>query len=196
MLYRSTSIRSFTFHTLLVLSVAFSAACPESGSVNDDADAAAPDDAALSAADAASVELDAAAAPADSATIAADGGTAIVPYTAALSTGEWANMDFSARKQFMREMVMPTIRPLFSEFDAVKFASMKCTTCHGSGAAAGTYDMPNADLPALGSESLANPDNQLIVEFMRNVIKPKMAELLGEQTAPALRCSACHTSTP
>jgi hypothetical protein len=196
MAHRSTSIRSLAFHTLLFLSVAFSAACPESDSLS--ADAATPDDAALSAADATNVDVDAAPALADSAVITANGGGAIVPYTASLSTGEWQNMDFIARKQFMREMVLPALRPLFNEFDPVKFASVSCKTCHSSGAQDGSFAMPSADLPSLSSQALANPDErtQPIIDFMRNVIKPKMAELLGEQTAPGLRCSACHTSTP
>jgi hypothetical protein len=195
MAYRSTSIRSLAFHTLLFLSVAFSAACLESDSFS--ADAATPDDAAPSAADATNVVPDAAA-PADGTVLAANGGGDVVPYTASLSTGEWQGMDFSARKQFMREMVLPTLRPLFNEFDPDRFASVSCKTCHGSGAATGSFAMPSAEVPALSSQTLANPDpdTQLIIDFMRNVIKPKMAELLGEQAAPGLRCSACHTSTP
>lgn len=118
--------------------------------------------------------------------------------TPSLDPGEWAQLDFLARKQFMRDTVMPAIKPLFQSFDGVRFAAVSCKTCHASGAQAGTFALPNADLPVLSSEGLKNPpDTQKpILEFMRSVLKPKLAELLGRQDAADFKCTTCHTSAP
>jgi hypothetical protein len=107
--------------------------------------------------------------------------------------GAWQSLDFDGRKQFMREVVMPTMRPLFIELDAERFASFSCASCHGSGTGDGTFSMPSSDLPALGGPPAAPDDEQKqrMTEFMRNTVKPTMAELLGESE---LRCSKCHPS--
>jgi len=116
----------------------------------------------------------------------------------ALEPGEWARLDFDARKQFMRDTVLPAMRPLFQEFDATRFAAVSCRTCHGSGAQAGTFRLPNVDLPVLDSEALKNPpeSQKPIIAFMREVLKPKLGELLGMQDAAEFRCTTCHTSAP
>jgi hypothetical protein len=116
-------------------------------------------------------------------------------HVAPLADGEWQTLSFDERKRFMVEFVMPAMRPLFNEFDAERFASVKCSTCHGGGAAAGTFAMPNSDLPALGGQTSPAPDERQArtIEFMRSVVKPKVSELLGE---PNLRCTNCHTSAP
>lgn len=110
-----------------------------------------------------------------------------------LEPGAWQRLDFEARKQFMREVVMPTMRPLFEEVDAERFASFTCISCHGQGAGDGTFAMPSSDLPPLGGPPAEMEDEarQRVVEFMRKTVKPKMAELLGEAE---LRCSTCHPS--
>ena len=110
-----------------------------------------------------------------------------------LAPGAWQSLDFDGRKAFMREAVMPTMKPLFLEEDAERFASFSCSSCHGGGTSDGTFSMPSSDLPALGGPA-ASPDDearQRVTEFMRNTVKPKMAELLGESE---LRCSRCHPS--
>jgi hypothetical protein len=52
---------------------------------------------------------------------------------------------------------------------------MGCKTCHG-----------------------ADPDdsNKAIIDFMRNVVKPTLSDLLGIQpgSMPGVRCGTCHTS--
>lgn len=110
-----------------------------------------------------------------------------------LEPGAWESLDFDARKQFMREVVMPTMRPLFVEVDEERFASFSCISCHGQGAGDGSFAMPSSNLPALGGPPAEMPDEdqQRVIEFMRSTVKPKMAELLGEAE---LRCSTCHPS--
>jgi hypothetical protein len=110
-----------------------------------------------------------------------------------LAEGAWQALDFDARRQFMRDAVLPQMRPLFVALDAERFANFSCVTCHGSGAAAGTFSMPSSDLPVLGGAAPETQDEetQRLTEFMRSTVKPKMAELLG---LSALRCSSCHPS--
>jgi hypothetical protein len=117
-------------------------------------------------------------------------------YSAPLPAGEWQSLDFDQRKRFMRELVMPSLRPLFQGFDAERFAAFSCSTCHGSGVQAGTFAMPSMEVPALSRARLAAAaeSDKPMLAFMRDMLKPKMAELLGEPDS--LRCSSCHLSTP
>jgi hypothetical protein len=119
-------------------------------------------------------------------------------YDTALDPGSWDDMSFDERKQFMRDVVLPTVAPLLSEFDAQRFAAVSCKTCHGSGVQAGDFALPSPDVPALDNQALKNPSAELapIVDFMRNVLKPTMSDLLGKRDMAALRCSTCHTSAP
>lgn len=110
-----------------------------------------------------------------------------------LTPGAWDGMDFAERARFMSEVVMPAMRPLFVESDSQRFASFTCASCHGQGAADGSFAMPSSDLPALGGPPASVDDEhmQRVTDFMRNIVKPKMAELLGQ---PELRCGRCHPS--
>jgi mono/diheme cytochrome c family protein len=100
-------------------------------------------------------------------------------------------MDAAERTRFMSEVVMPTMRALFVEADAERFADFSCGSCHGRGAADGTFSMPSSDVPALGGApgSTGEEHKQRMTDFMRTIVKPKMAELLGDSE---LRCSNCH----
>lgn len=120
----------------------------------------------------------------------ADGG---VPLPLApLEPGAWEGMDFAGRSRFMSDVVMPTMRPLFVESDAERFASFSCASCHGQGAADGSFAMPSSDVPTLGGAPAdADEAHKQMTDFMRNIVKPKMAELLGQ---PELRCGKCHPS--
>jgi hypothetical protein len=119
-------------------------------------------------------------------------------YQDALEPGAWEDMSFEERKRFMRELVVPTVAPMFHDFDAQRFAAVSCKTCHGSGAQAGDFALPSPDVPALNSEALKNPSEELkpIMEFMRNVLKPAVSDLLGKRDMAALRCNACHMNMP
>jgi hypothetical protein len=120
------------------------------------------------------------------------------PPSGALASDAWAEMDFDARKKFMATVVVPQVRPLFQAFDAERFAAVSCKTCHGSGAGNGDFKLPNPDLPVLHSEALKNPTEELqpVLTFMREVLKPKVAELLGMQESSDFRCNTCHTTAP
>lgn len=115
-----------------------------------------------------------------------------------LEPGEWQQLSFDARKQFMATKLMPAVTPLFQAFDAQRFAAVSCKTCHGSGAKAGTFALPSPDLPSLSSAMLMNPpeEQKPIIAFMRGMLKPKLMELLGLQDSAGLKCSTCHVMEP
>jgi hypothetical protein len=140
------------------------------------------------------------AAPEGDAVAADGGGEDGEEYTEPLAVGEWDEMDLPARRKFMKEMVVPTMRDAFAAFDSVRFPSVGCTSCHGSGLADGSFSMPSAELPVLSSAALMNPeeDDKAILEFMRTVVKPKLSELMGMPAGsmPGIRCSSCHTMQP
>lgn len=172
-------IRTVLFSSFVVV-LGGIAGCTEVGPSTSESDPSTND---TSAADAGEMEVDAA---------------PDTPDARPLEPGAWAEMDFDARKQFMATVVVPQVAPLFRAFDPERFAAVSCRTCHGSGAKAGDFKVPNADLPVLHSEALKNPPEELqpVLAFMREQLKPKVAELLGMQEPSELRCGTCHTMEP
>lgn len=101
------------------------------------------------------------------------------------------------RGQFMKEVVMPAMAPLFKEHDAQKFAEFGCKTCHGPGVENHEFHMPNDALPKLGKSEMSK-FKPADLEWMSKVIKPKMAELLKEaewtpENPNGFGCMECHT---
>src|SRR5690242_17983726 len=58
-------------------------------------------------------------------------------------------LDQDQREAFMKQNVMPVMKPIFQHHDAHDFEKFQCETCHGKGAAQGHFDMPNPELPKL-----------------------------------------------
>lgn len=116
---------------------------------------------------------------------------------------KYEDMDFDQRASFMNEVVLPEMRETFVGFDA-KYASMTCATCHGSGAADGTYAMPNPDLPRLPPteeeflEYVKDPEHGRWSQFMVDEVWPQMADLLAVPAFDPVKapmgfsCSSCH----
>src|SRR5262245_14918890 len=50
---------------------------------------------------------------------------------------------------FMKQKVVPAMKPIFQNHDAKDFAKFGCSTCHGAQAKEGHFDMPNPGLPKL-----------------------------------------------
>lgn len=132
------------------------------------------------------------AAPAASATPSGDGAVA------------WENMNKQQRGKFMRENVMPKMKELFAAHDGKRFAKVSCGTCHGAGAADGSFKMPNPQLPPLPAtkekfEALGKKHPETM-KFMATQVRPEMAKLLGEKEmdpanpqAGGFGCMDCHT---
>lgn len=120
------------------------------------------------------------------------------------STMDWKKMSHDDKKDFMKTVVMPRMRKEFRAFDSVRFEKIMCKTCHGDGVANESYKMPNAKLPKLpnsaeGWKKLSSTKDSVIMKFMANTIKPKMAELLGltpfdpQSNPKGFGCHNCHT---
>ena len=59
-------------------------------------------------------------------------------------------MTFAQKKAYMKAAVMPTMKPVFQEFDAVKFKTFtSCATCHGKDGAERKFKMPSNDIHPL-----------------------------------------------
>jgi hypothetical protein len=146
------------------------------------------------------------AAPATPATSAAPASSAPASDAPAGGAGAvaWKDMNKQQRGKFMRENVMPKMKELFTAHDAKRFEKFNCATCHGSGAADGSFKMPNEKLPALpappeGFEALGKKQPDMM-KFMAMKVKPEMAKLLGDKEmdpknpqAGGFGCMNCHT---
>lgn len=127
-----------------------------------------------------------------------DNGTAGTQPTA------YAQMNREQRTAFMSAVILPQMQPIFAAFDA-KFQNMSCTTCHGSGAANGTFAMPDPQIPPLPAteeafyEYVKDPEHARWSQFMLDKVWPRMAELLQvDKFDPVAHpngfsCSNCHT---
>lgn len=128
------------------------------------------------------------------------GGTDQEVPSGPLAAGQWETLDDETRGAFMNKVVLPDMKAKFQAFDAEEFAEFDCKTCHGSGADAGKFEMPNPELPQLTMEKIQNPDDdhKAITEFMMTQVKPGMATLLGvpeysPETPDGFGCMHCHT---
>ncbi len=120
------------------------------------------------------------------------------PATAALPNVPFEKLDHDQQIQFMKEKVVPAMKPLFQTHDAVKYAEFGCKTCHGEGAEKGEFEMPNAGLPTLDFADMSK-FKKADIEWMGTVIKPGMAALLGEseytpENPTGFGCLHCHTA--
>jgi hypothetical protein len=96
----------------------------------------------------------------------------------------------------MKQKVMPVMKPIFQGHDADRFAKFQCDTCHGRGAASGTFDMPNAELPKLTKDM--KKFEPADIEWMTKQVEPTMAKLLQQaewspQNPDGFACLSCHT---
>jgi hypothetical protein len=169
-----------------------STAQPAAGSA-EPAGSAAPTAEAGSAEGSAAGSAEGSAAAGSAAAGSADGGTAV-----AASDFHFDKLSQEEKVKFMKQKVMPTMKPLFAKFDAKEFANVTCKTCHGKDPQGSKYKMPSPDLPALDFEALkAGKGDPKMVEFMSKVVKPEMAKLLNEpemtETQPkGFGCLDCH----
>lgn len=112
------------------------------------------------------------------------------------------DMNDQQRKNFMKAVVLPTMKQEFEKYDANAYADMNCATCHGASAKDGSFGMPNPNLPKLPSDAAGFDElmkqKPRAVKFMSDVVVPAMAKMLSEpaydpKTQEGFGCFECHT---
>jgi len=106
-------------------------------------------------------------------------------------------LDHEQQVAFMKQKVMPAMKPVFQNHDAKDFATFGCKTCHGDQAKEGKFDMPNAKLPKLNFNDMSKFKKEDI-EWMEKEVLPTMAKVLdlpmySKENPKGFGCLACHT---
>src|SRR5688572_13808040 len=118
----------------------------------------------------------------------------------------WKDMTFKQKKAYMKDAVMPTMKPIFQAFDAKKFKTFKCQTCHGDDGADRKFKMPSNGIhplpntkEAFEARLKAEPTWPKWTDFMVQKVEPAMAKLLAvpvfnpeKPVEGALSCGNCH----
>jgi cytochrome c553 len=118
----------------------------------------------------------------------------------------WKNMKYAQRKAYMKAVVMPKMREVFQAFDAKKFSTVDCATCHGRDFAERKYKMPGPDIHPLPGTPAAfmakvkvEPTWPKFTKFMSEEVEPAMGKLLDvpvfnpkKPVEGAFGCGACH----
>lgn len=134
--------------------------------------------------------------PVDAAPVtpAADAAVAVTP--AVKPVFHFDDLSKEDQVEYMKKKVTPAMKQAFRDFDGKAFKTFNCKTCHGRGAITKEYDMPSRDLPKLDFAKLRAGENAEMVKFMKEVVTPQMAELLGEpvetDTTEGFGCLDCH----
>jgi hypothetical protein len=118
----------------------------------------------------------------------------------------WKDMTYAQKRAYMKAAVLPTMKPVFQEFDAKKFKSFTCETCHGKDGADRKFKMPSNDIHPLpgtkeGFEAAlkSEPTWPKWTEFMSQKVEPAMGKLLDipvfnpqKPVEGAFGCNRCH----
>jgi hypothetical protein len=127
-------------------------------------------------------------------------GAASTQPTAPPAKVEWAAMSRDQKLELMKTAVMPKTTADFQAFDAKRYATVNCATCHGAGAKDGKFAMPNAGLPKLSTDGKFAAEmkkNAKVVTFMMEKVVPDTASALGvaaydPATKKGFGCFSCH----
>jgi hypothetical protein len=118
----------------------------------------------------------------------------------------WKDMDFKQKRAYMKAAVLPTMKPIFQDFDGKVFAKFACETCHGKDGADRKYKMPSNDIKPLPNTPEAfqakmktEPGWPKWVDFMAHKVEPAMGKLLNvpifdpkKPDPTAFACKNCH----
>jgi cytochrome c553 len=118
----------------------------------------------------------------------------------------WKDMTFKQKRAYMKAAVMPTMKPIFQTFDAKKFKTFTCVTCHGKDGADRKFKMPSNDIhplpntkEAFEAKLKAEPTWEKWTAFMATKVEPAMGKLLDvavfdpkKPVEGAFSCGACH----
>jgi cytochrome c553 len=124
----------------------------------------------------------------------------------AAEAARWSTMTEADRVAYMTSTVMPSMKALFTEFDARRYSKMTCATCHGHDGEQRRWKMPNPDL-LLEIEAVTSsppphgghgPGAAQMDAFMKTKVAPRMAQLLGKAPSDKAAdkgeaCFVCHT---
>ena len=116
---------------------------------------------------------------------------------AALPDLPFDKLDHDQRIEFMKQKVIPVMKPIFQSHDATDFAEFGCATCHGEQAKEGHFDMPNPKLPKLNFNDMSKFKKEDI-EWMEKAVEPTMGKVLdkplySKANPKGFGCLACHT---
>lgn len=116
----------------------------------------------------------------------------------------WDEMEHAEKADYMRERVVPVMKPLFVAFNPQAYAEFTCKTCHGPDAREREFKMPNphniALYPTGSPEQLKTvAEHPEEVRFMFQKVVPTMQALLGLEDYDEVRgtgfsCYFCHTA--
>ena len=106
-------------------------------------------------------------------------------------------LDHEQKIAFMKQNVMPAMKPLFQNHNPKDFAKFGCVTCHGEQAKDGHFDMPNPKLPKLNFADMSKFKKE-DVEWMGKEIEPTMGKILNlplysKENPTGFGCLNCHT---
>ena len=118
----------------------------------------------------------------------------------------WKDMTYAQKKAYMKSAVTPTMKPIFQAFDAKKFKTFDCTSCHGKDGADRKFKMPSNDIRPLPNTPEAfqaklktEPTWPKWTEFMAQKVEPAMGKLLDvpvfdpkKPVKGAFSCGNCH----
>jgi hypothetical protein len=107
-------------------------------------------------------------------------------------------LDHEQKVAFMKQKVVPEMKPLFQNHNAKDFAEFGCKTCHGEDVKDGHFDMPNPKLPKLNFKDHNSKYEQKDLEWMGKEIMPTMGKILNlplhsQENPKGFGCLACHT---
>ena len=116
---------------------------------------------------------------------------------AVLPDAPFEDLDHDQRVEFMKQKVVPTMKPIFLAHDAEDFADFGCQTCHGEGFKQGDFEMPNPKLPRLNFANMGKYKRE-DVEWMKQQVYPTMGKLLriplqSADNPKGFSCLYCHT---
>ena len=125
----------------------------------------------------------------------------------------WKDMTYAQKKAYMKAAVAPAMKPIFQAFDAKKFKTFDCASCHGKDGADRKFKMPSNDIHPLPNtpegfqaKLKTEPTWPKWTEFMAQKVEPAMGKLLDmpvfdpkKPVKGAFGCAECHkleASTP
>lgn len=118
----------------------------------------------------------------------------------------WKAMSYEQKRAYMKDAVVPTMKPIFQAFDGKKFKLFDCRTCHGDDGAERKFKMPSNDIHPLPNTKEAfeaklktEPTWPKWTEFMAQKVEPAMGKLLDvpvfdpkKPVEGAFSCGKCH----